>query len=188
MKRLAVVIALLLFSLPTHARDIDGVAVPETLSLAGEPAPLALNGAGLRTRYLAKVYVAGLYLIQPARQPEAVLDSKAARVIGIHMRRDTDAEQIATAFLTSVAKNHDRSEMQALKDRLNQFKLMMPAMKRGDVLRLEFAANGDTRVVFNSQPQGSLRGVDFQRALLKIWLGDKPVDAGLKQALLGARP
>jgi hypothetical protein len=187
MKRLAAVIALLLFVFPAHAREIDGVAVPETLTLAGEKATLALNGAGLRTRYLARVYVVGLYLAQPASQAEAVFDSKAARVIGIHMRRDTDSEQIATAFLNSVAKNHDRTEMQALQDRLSQFKLMMPDMKRNDVLRLEFTASGETRVVFNNQPKGTLKGADFQRALLRIWLGGKPVDADLKRTLLGAR-
>ena len=187
MKRLAAVIASLLFILPVHARNIDGVAIPETLTLSGEKSPLVLNGAGLRTRYLAKVYVAALYLAQPASQPEAVLDSSAGRVIGIHMRRDTDSEQIATAFLTSVAKNHERAEMQALQDRLSQFKLMMPTMKRNDVLRLEFIQNGETRVVFNNQVQGILKGTDFQRALLKIWLGTKPVDADLKRALLGIR-
>lgn len=186
MKRLAAILILLLAGIPAHARNIDGVAVPETLPLAGEPAPLVLNGAGLRTRYLAKVYVAGLYLARPANQAEAVLDSKAARAIGIHMRRDTDSEQIATAFLTSVARNHDRGEMQVLQNRLDQFKIMMPDMKRNDVLRLEFPPNGETRVVYNNEVRGVLKGADFQRALLRIWLGGKPVDAGLKRLLLGA--
>jgi hypothetical protein len=30
-------------------------------------------------------------------------------------------------------------------------------------------------------------GEDFYRALLKIWLGDKPVQADLKKALLGEK-
>jgi hypothetical protein len=187
MKRLAAVIACLLYALPVQARDVDGVTVPETLTLAGEKAALVLNGAGLRTRYLAKVYVAALYVARPASRPEAVLDSKDARAIAIHMRRDTDAEQIATAFLTSVAKNHDRAEMQALQDRLTRFKLMMPALKRDDALRLEFATSGATRVVVNDQLVGALDGADFQRALLRIWLGSRPVDTDLKRFLLGAR-
>jgi hypothetical protein len=187
MKRLIAAVMFLVLAAGAQAREVDGVAVPETLALAGGKAPLALNGAGLRARFLVKVYVAALYLEQRDTQPERILDSSATRVMAIHMRRDTDSEQIATAFLTSVAKNHDPSEMQALQSRLKQFSLMMPSMKRDDVLRLEFSTGGETRVVLNSVLQGTLQGADFQRALLRIWLGHKPVDDGLKRVLLGVR-
>jgi hypothetical protein len=32
---------------------------------------------------------------------------------------------------------------------------------------------------------GTVQGEDFYRALLKVWLGDKPADKGLKKAWLG---
>jgi long-chain acyl-CoA synthetase len=187
MKKLTTFLLCLALAAPVMAREIDGVNVAAKLALAGEKTELALNGAGLRTRYLVKVYVAGLYLTQPATTADEVLNSGALRVMAIHMRRDTDSEQTATAFLTSVVKNHDRKEMQALQDRLNAFKLMMPSMKRNDVLRLEFLTNGDTRVTLNGAEQGVLKGADFQRALLRIWLGHTPVDEKLKQALLGGK-
>ncbi len=186
MKRSAALLVFLMLVSPAHARNIDDVSVPEKLELAGEKTTLALNGAGLRTRYFVKVYVAALYLTQPATRAERVLDDDSARVVAIHMRRDTDSERIASAFLTSVARNHDASEMAALQDRLTKFKLLVPSMKRGDVLRLEFGPDGKTRVVRNGQLLGTLGGADFQRALLKIWLGTNPVDDELKQSLLGA--
>lgn len=186
MKISAALVVFLMLASPAHARVIDGVSVPENLSLAGEKAPLTLNGAGLRTRFFIKVYVAALYLTQPANQAGHVLDDDAARVIAIHLRRDVDAEQIASALLTSVAKNHGPSEMAALEQRLAAFKLLLPALKRDDVLRLEFPSDGKTRVVRNDRLLGTLEGADFQRALLKIWLGDNPADDGLKQSLLGA--
>jgi hypothetical protein len=44
-----------------------------------------------------------------------------------------------------------------------------------------------TRLSINGQPAGqSIAGEDFYRALLRIWLGDKPVQDDLKRALLGA--
>lgn len=187
MKKFVIAFLVLMQASIAYARNIDGVAVPESISLAGEKAPLALNGAGLRTRYMAKVYVAALYLAQPATQPEHILDSSSARFMAIHMRRDTDAEKVASAFLASVLKNHDRTEMQSLQDRLTKFKLMIPAMKRNDVLHLEFTPDGETRVAVNNQLRGMLPGPDFQRALLRIWLGAKPVDDGLKRSLLGER-
>jgi len=181
-------LCLCLLPLAGQARDIDGVAVPEKITVTGGGSTLVLNGAGLRTRYWVKVYVVGLYLPQPETTAAAVLEGRADRVIGIHMRRDSDSEQIATAFLTSVSQNHTRAEMQAMQDRVTQFRLLMPSLKRNDVLRLEFPASGETRVVLNDDVRGTIKGADFQRALLKIWLGDKPVDEGVKHLLLGAKP
>jgi hypothetical protein len=38
----------------------------------------------------------------------------------------------------------------------------------------------------NGQPRGKpIPGDDFYRALLRIWLGDKPVDGDLKKGMLG---
>lgn len=186
MKRSVAIFILALLAVPTHARDIDGAVVPETRTLADSATPLVLNGAGLRTRYLVKVYIVALYTPQHMTTAEQVLDSREPRVIAITMRRDTDSEKIASAFLSSIIRNHTPAELKTLQDRNRQFELMMPELKRNDVLRLEFPPNGETRVVRNDQLLGTLAGADFQRALLKIWLGSVPVDAGLKRALLGA--
>jgi hypothetical protein len=45
----------------------------------------------------------------------------------------------------------------------------------------------DTQVMVNGKPAGkAIPGADLYKALLKIWLGDKPVQDDLKQALLGS--
>lgn len=188
MNRVVILVFLLLVSITTQAREIDGVAIPETLSIEGNKTPLVLNGAGLRTRYTAKIYVAGLYLTQPGAAAEAVLESSAPRAVALHLRRDSDSEQIASALIGSVGKNHSLDEMKRLRDRLNQFQLMLPDIKKGQIVFLEFPANGETRVRLNNELRGVLQGADFQRALLRIWLGAKPVDNDLKHQLLGARP
>jgi long-chain acyl-CoA synthetase len=53
-----------------------------------------------------------------------------------------------------------------------------------DVVALDFVG-GDTRISLNGQAKGSIAGERFNRALTKVWLGDKPVQADLKKALLG---
>jgi len=43
-----------------------------------------------------------------------------------------------------------------------------------------------TRVLVDGAPKGKpIAGDDFYRGLLRIWLGDKPVDADLKKGMLG---
>ena len=56
--------------------------------------------------------------------------------------------------------------------------------RKGDLITIDFSGDG-TNVGFNGQARGSVAGDAFGRALLKVWLGDKPVDADLKQSLLG---
>jgi long-chain acyl-CoA synthetase len=42
-----------------------------------------------------------------------------------------------------------------------------------------------TKVSLNDKLLGNIEGGAFNRALLRVWLGNKPVDAPLKKALLG---
>ena len=57
-------------------------------------------------------------------------------------------------------------------------------VKEGNVVTLDFI-DGATVVGFNGAPRGTIPGEPFNVALTKIWLGDKPVQADLKKALLG---
>ena len=42
-----------------------------------------------------------------------------------------------------------------------------------------------TQISLNGRLLGTIAGVDFNRALLRIWLGNVPVQADLKKAMLG---
>jgi hypothetical protein len=51
---------------------------------------------------------------------------------------------------------------------------------------LDWHPGGGTQVTIDGKPAGQpIEGEDFYRALLRIWLGDKPVQDDLKKALLG---
>jgi long-chain acyl-CoA synthetase len=52
------------------------------------------------------------------------------------------------------------------------------------VITLDFA-DESTRIAQDGAARGSIAGEPFNRALLRIWLGDKPVQADLKKAMLG---
>ena len=60
----------------------------------------------------------------------------------------------------------------------------MGALKEGSVITLDFV-DGATKIGFNASPKGSVPGEAFNRALTKIWVGDKPVQPDLKKAMLG---
>ena len=59
------------------AVEIDGVKLEDTVDLAGSK--LQLNGAGIRTKVIFKVYTAGLYLPRKVGTPEDVLGVPGAK-------------------------------------------------------------------------------------------------------------
>jgi hypothetical protein len=57
--------------------------------------------------------------------------------------------------------------------------------KKGMAIAFDWTGAG-TQLVIQGKPAGRpIAGEDFYRALLRIWLGDKPVQDDLKKALLG---
>ncbi len=56
--------------------------------------------------------------------------------------------------------------------------------REGDTIALDFSAAG-VAVGFNGEARGTVAGEGFGKALLRVWLGDRPADAALKKALLG---
>jgi hypothetical protein len=56
-------------------------------------------------------------------------------------------------------------------------------------VNLDWIPDSGTRLTFNGAQKGAdIAGEDFYRALLKIWIGDKPAQDDLKEQLLGKAP
>jgi hypothetical protein len=53
------------------------------------------------------------------------------------------------------------------------------------VVHIDFIPGSGTRINVNGQDMLTIPGEDFFRALLRIWLGRKPVDGRLRDAMLG---
>jgi len=187
MKLIAALTTLLFISAPALARDLGGVKIPDSLVLAGESKPLVLNGAGYRKKLFIKVYIGALYLAQPSSQAKAVLSAGTPRIMRMHFLRDVGQDKLAAAWIDGIAANHTVAETQALRARIDQMNTLIGSVRDNDVLRIEMRPRGETGVWLNDKLRGSIDGVDFQKALLTAWVGEKPADANLKQAVLGGK-
>ena len=183
--RLAAIAAAALFAAgATGAAEVGGVKLDDKVSLAGREA--ALNGAGVRVKVFLKIYVVSLYLPQPAKDLSAVL-GKGPRRIQMNMLRTLAADQLVDALNEGLAENNAPAELAAVKPQADQLASIMKAfkeVKEKDVVALDFV-DGGTRVSLNGEAKGAIPGEPFNQALTRIWLGDKPVQADLKKALLG---
>lgn len=167
--------------------ELEGVKLAPTAQVGSSP--LVLNGAGLRVRVFFKVYVAALYLPQKTTDAAAALAQKGPRRVAITMLRDVDADTFAKALVDGLRDNHTEAQMVAMKapmDALTTNLKLVGEAKKGDVIHFEFQPEQGTRTLVNGQPRGiAIAGDEFFTAVLRIWLGDKPVDPGLKKGLLG---
>lgn len=168
--------------------EVEGVKLEATAQVGA--ATLQLNGAGLRTKVFFKVYVAGLYMPQKASSATQLLTQKGARRVTISMLRNVDAESFANALNDGLRDNHSEAQFAAMKPQIDALNANLKAVgeaKKGDVIHFEYVPDAGTRVTVNGQARGSvIAGEDFFTAVLRIWLGDKPVDGNLKKGLVGA--
>ena len=168
-----------------NALEVKGVKVDETVQVGGNA--LVLNGAGVRTKAVFKVYVAALYLAQKTSDASAAISETGNKRVSMHFLRELSAEKFLSAINEGFAANNSAAEMTAIDAQMKAFQQMIhsiKAVKEGDVITLDYANSG-TQVNMNGKTLGTVEGAAFNQALLRVWLGEKPVDASLKKAMLG---
>ena len=186
--KMVVALILSLATWPVFAADVAGITLAETIQ-AGGGVPLVLNGVGLRKRAIFQVYAIGLYL--PAKKSSAaeVLALAGPKRVAIHMLRDVGADQFTEALADGIRQNHSEAEAMALEPRLKELAAIMGEIKeakKGMAIALDWRPQEGTQVLIDGKPAGkAIAGEDFYRGLLRIWLGEDPVQADLKKALLG---
>lgn len=184
--RKAALIAALLAVPGLHAAEVAGVKVDDKIRVGSSD--LVLNGAGLRSKLFIKVYVGALYVGQKATTSAAIYDSPQPRRMVMRMMRDLDADTLSSALDDGLKNNHSPAELAGLKTQADQLGTIMKGIgkvREGDTIGIDFSAD-DVAVSLNGDMRGKVAGAGFAKALLKVWLGDKPVDASLKKALLGS--
>ena len=166
------------------AKQCQGVNFPDQTQVDG--ATLTLNGLGLRlaTMLKVKVYVAALYVAKTSSDPNTLLAANTPSELVLQFLRDVDASDLTKAWTEGFEKSA-KSQMPALKDRITTLNGWMADMKTGQ--RLTFVAKPGTgvEVNVNGAVKGTIKGDDFAKALLAIWLGPDPPNAEIKSGLLG---
>ncbi len=167
--------------------ELEGQKFEPTVQVGGQA--LTLNGVGLRKRAIFKVYVNGLYVPQKSTDAAVLINEKGARRASLRMLRDVDADSFVNAFTDGLKSNLSEAQLAALKPQIDAFTATLKSVgeaKKGDAINFDYTPDGGTRITVNGQPRGNpIPGHDFYAAVMRIWLGDKPVDDGLKKGMLG---
>lgn len=170
--------------------EVANVKYEPTLDLAGQK--LVLNGAGIRYKFVVKVYTAGLYLSHKVNTTQEVLAAPGPKRIHIQMLREIDGNELGKLFTKGMEANAPREEfVKSINGvlKLSEVFASRKALNNGDSFSVDYVPGLGSTLLLNGKPLMSepIKEPEFFTALLRIWLGEKPADDGLKDALLGIK-
>lgn len=171
-----------------QARRYEGYEFAESLQLGGSS--LRLNGVGMRAVSVLKGYLAALYLGKPAATPAAVYATQGPKRIQLRMLLEASTEEFVKAINKGVNRNCSEAERVALADKLPPFIATIRAIGKvrpKDLVDMDYLPERGTLLQLNGKLAGeAVPGPELYQALLKVFLGERPVDKRLKAGLLGA--
>jgi len=177
-------------ALAQSATEVAGVKYEPSVQVGNSR--LQLNGAGIRYKAVFKVYTAGLYLGAKATTTEAVLAAPGAKRIHIVMLRDIDGNELGKLFTRGMQDNaskEDFSKSIAGTIRMSEIFSLRKKLTAGENFSVDWVPGTGTIVMLNGKPAGEpIKEPEFFSSMMKIWLGNSPADAQLKDALLGKAP
>ena len=165
---------------PASGRQMAGIEIAD--------GQLRLNGTGVRRMFGFRVYVAALYLPEPAHCASQVLERDQPRRLQITLLRDTSTEQNIDALKGGLIDNNSEAELDAIQNEVSHFLASLHQVHEvptGTVIQIDYLPGKGTHTRVGCHDLGLVPGERFNRALLKIWLGENPIQHSLKQSLLG---
>jgi len=170
-----------------HAMDLAGVTVEPRTRVEGHE--LALNGAGIRSRFMIKIYVAALYVVEPSNKVAVILGQPGSKRMMLTLLRDVSADTLLDGMRAGLKKNLTANELTAIDPQNEQLAAIFRAVgegKKGDRIALDWVPTQGTVIRINGVTRGQpISGETFYSSLLKIWLGDHPAQEDLRDDLLG---
>lgn len=167
--------------------EVGGIRLPTSAQVAG--GPLALNGSGVRYRFVVKVYAAGLYLGGKAATPEQVFAMAGPKRVHIVALRELDANDFGRLFTRAMQDNASKEDFSRSINGTIRMGEAFAAKKRlavGESIGVDWLPGQGTQIMINGKPWGEpVKEPEFFNSMLRIWLGKAPVDEQLKEALLG---
>ena len=170
---------------PAAAKVIDGVDIPETLTVDGQV--LHLNGAGLRQVPVIgiEIYIAGLYLPTPSHDPDAILRSPGHKAVLVHFLHGATKAEVENSFRKGERINCGEGQCDPAE--LPNFEKLVqatPAVEAGDTATYVYDSNR-LRVFANGRLIGDYPDGALSHQLLLGFLGQHPPTERLKRQMLG---
>jgi hypothetical protein len=178
-KFLSLLLVTLLGAATLTAGSLSGVTLPDSVKVGDKT--LVLNGLGLRSKMMFKVYVAGLYVEQKSSDGDAIVNADAPKRITLHFVRAVSNDQIKEA----IVDGFDANAKSALKSQIDQFGAALEPFNENDEMSVTYVPGTGTVLNVKGKDKLTIPGFPFAKALFGIWLGANPPSSSLKNGMLG---
>jgi hypothetical protein len=158
------------------------VTKPNTANVDG--GTLQLNGIGLRSMFMVKVYVAGLYLEQKSSDADAIIKTNTRKRIVMQFIHGVSKDQLVDSFTESFTNNSPDATNNVKADTDLLFGVL-ESVKSGDQMVFTFVPGAGTTFTVNGHDKLTIADPALSSALFSVWLGPKPPTASVKKGLLG---
>jgi Chalcone isomerase-like len=165
-----------------HAATLAGVTMPDTAQVGSTN--LVLNGLGLRSKYMVKVYVAGLYLEQKSSDAGAIIKADAPKRIVMQFLHGVSKSEMADAFNEGFNDNSPDA-VKTMKPDIDRFLAAVDGVKVGEQMVLTYVPGTGTTLAINGKDKVTIAGPAFGQVIFSVWLGPKPPTAAVKKGMLG---
>ena len=185
MKKIITLLSAVLFTLSTQAVEIGGVKLPESLAVKAQS--LALNGAGVRSKFFMDIYAAGLYLTEASQEASVIMAQDKPMALRLHITSGLlSAEKMETATREGFEKSTGGNTA-PLQTTIDAFiETFKDGIVENDVFDFVYAPETGVNVFKNGELKNNVKGLEFKKALFGIWVGEDAVSDDLKSGLLGS--
>jgi Leu/Phe-tRNA-protein transferase len=186
MKKMFLVLTLLIILPVSFALGIEigGVQLPDSLTVNN--AELQLNGSGLRTKVVIKVYAGGLYLLKKETDSAKIITADEPMVIRMHFIHSRVSKESLINAWNEGFTNATNGNIAAIGKEVKEFNgYFQENAKKGDIYDVIYLPGQGLSVEIKGKQNGPILGFEFKKAVFGIWLGEKPADAKLKKGMLG---
>jgi hypothetical protein len=174
--------------LTAQAASLEGQRFDDRATVDGKP--LVLNGLGLRGVAWLKAFVAGLYVGAPSKDGAQIVAQTGPKRLRLRIMIGASAHELTKSLQGRIRDHEPDALQQKLAPRMNQLGVLIDGLgelKSGDNLDLDWLPGRGTQLSLNGQAVGApVAGDDLYGAVLRIFVGDHPVDRRLKAGLLAA--
>ena len=149
---------------------------------------LQLNGKGTRVRLVFKAYDMGLYTPKHVGTAAELLALPGPKRLQFTALRELPGTDLGRLFLRGISDNTPSQQM--TRHTLSTTRLIevfsgKAKLLPGDTFTMDFVPGKGTQFYIQGEAQGAPVGDDeFFSLILRIWFGDSPADAQLRDALL----
>lgn len=171
----------------TQGATTNAAGFAKQVTVAGSP--LQFNGSGIRYKIFFKVYNLAMYTASRVSTAQEVLNLRSPVRLHFVALRELPGADLGVLFLRAIKDNSPPdliSKHEASINRLVETFSGRTKIMPNETFAMDFVPGKGTTFYIQDMAQGAPIGNDeFSAMVLKIWLGQAPVDNSLKDALLG---